>query len=76
MSGILELRPSSWEFERLSWTAVRILPRFLRTVVIAEGVETAVEFATLRALGVPWAQGFHIGCPEALANRTRPLISK
>ena len=44
--------------------------------MIAEGVETAVEFATLRALGVPRAQAFHIGYLEALANRTGPLISK
>jgi len=33
-------------------------------VVIAEGVETAAELDTLREVGVPWAQGYHLGRPE------------
>jgi EAL domain-containing protein (putative c-di-GMP-specific phosphodiesterase class I)/AmiR/NasT family two-component response regulator len=33
-------------------------------VVIAEGVETVAELETLRDLGVPWAQGYHLGRPE------------
>jgi EAL domain-containing protein (putative c-di-GMP-specific phosphodiesterase class I) len=33
--------------------------------VIAEGVEQAPELAELQDLGVPWAQGFYLGRPEA-----------
>jgi EAL domain-containing protein (putative c-di-GMP-specific phosphodiesterase class I) len=39
-------------------------------VVIAEGIETASELATLRDLAVPWGQGFHIGRPGPIAVRT------
>lgn len=39
-------------------------------IVIAEGIETASELATLRDLAVPWGQGFHIGKPGPLAVRT------
>jgi EAL domain-containing protein (putative c-di-GMP-specific phosphodiesterase class I)/CheY-like chemotaxis protein len=31
--------------------------------VVAEGVETETELETLRELGVPYAQGFHLGRP-------------
>ena len=34
--------------------------------VIAEGVETDAELSTLRALGVPWVQGFGLGRPAPL----------
>jgi EAL domain-containing protein (putative c-di-GMP-specific phosphodiesterase class I) len=34
--------------------------------IVAEGVETAAELAVLRALGVPWAQGYHLGRPMPL----------
>jgi EAL domain-containing protein (putative c-di-GMP-specific phosphodiesterase class I) len=37
-------------------------------VVIAEGVETLAELDTLRELGVPWAQGYHLGRPEPRAG--------
>lgn len=37
--------------------------------VIAEGVEQAEELETLRALSVPWAQGYYLGRPAPL----RPL---
>jgi EAL domain-containing protein (putative c-di-GMP-specific phosphodiesterase class I) len=33
--------------------------------VIAEGIETHAELQTLKELGVPWGQGFHIGRPGA-----------
>jgi EAL domain-containing protein (putative c-di-GMP-specific phosphodiesterase class I)/AmiR/NasT family two-component response regulator len=39
-------------------------------VVIAEGIETASELATLRDLAVPWGQGFHIGKPGPITVRT------
>lgn len=35
--------------------------------LIAEGVETAAELATLRRLGVQHAQGYHLGRPAPLA---------
>lgn len=40
--------------------------------VIAEGIETAAEFETLRSLGAPWGQGFHIGRPEPFGVPARP----
>ncbi len=36
-------------------------------VIIAEGVETQAELDTLRALGVPLAQGYYLGRPQDLA---------
>ncbi|WP_108665715.1 EAL domain-containing protein [Euzebya rosea] len=32
-------------------------------MLIAEGIETDAELETLRALGVPWAQGYRLGRP-------------
>lgn len=34
--------------------------------VVAEGVETAEELATLKGLGIPFAQGYFLGRPEPL----------
>ena len=34
--------------------------------LIAEGIEDARELALLRALGVPWGQGYHLGRPSTL----------
>jgi EAL domain-containing protein (putative c-di-GMP-specific phosphodiesterase class I) len=34
--------------------------------IVAEGIETAEELATLRRLGVPYGQGFHLGRPGRL----------
>ena len=44
--------------------------------VVAEGVETETELETLRVLGVPYAQGFHLGRPEPipLLVSERPLV--
>jgi len=36
--------------------------------VIAEGVESAQEFRTLRAMAVPFAQGFYFAVPAALSG--------
>ena len=38
-----------------------------RTRVIAEGIETAGELAALRAAGIRYGQGFHLGRPAPLA---------
>jgi EAL domain-containing protein (putative c-di-GMP-specific phosphodiesterase class I) len=37
-------------------------------VILAEGIETAQEHATLQHLGVPWGQGYHLGRPGRLAD--------
>jgi EAL domain-containing protein (putative c-di-GMP-specific phosphodiesterase class I) len=39
--------------------------------LIAEGVETSAELDTLRALGVPYGQGYHLGRPERIADQSR-----
>src|SRR6202007_1382851 len=36
--------------------------------VVAEGIETAAQLATLRALGCAYGQGFHLGRPAPLAR--------
>jgi predicted signal transduction protein with EAL and GGDEF domain len=41
------------------------------TEVIAEGVESAAEARALSALGVPYAQGFHLGRPAEAARALR-----
>ena len=41
------------------------------TDVIAEGVESAAEVRALSALGVPYAQGFHLGRPAEAARALR-----
>ena len=35
------------------------------TQVIAEGIETQAEYATINGLGVPFGQGYHIARPQA-----------
>jgi EAL domain-containing protein (putative c-di-GMP-specific phosphodiesterase class I) len=39
---------------------------------IAEGVETELELSTLRALGVPLAQGYLLGRPAPVDTWTEP----
>ncbi len=34
--------------------------------IVAEGIETADDFETLRSLGVQWGQGYHLGRPAVL----------
>ncbi len=43
--------------------------------VVAEGVETQAELSTLRELGVPRAQGYHLGRPMDADDLTRWLAS-
>jgi EAL domain-containing protein (putative c-di-GMP-specific phosphodiesterase class I) len=38
----------------------------INATLIAEGVEEADELALLHRLGVPWAQGYHLGRPMPL----------
>ncbi|GIF67889.1 hypothetical protein Ais01nite_59240 [Asanoa ishikariensis] len=49
------------------------------TDIIAEGVESALEVRTLAALGMPYAQGFHLGRPAPASRALRwpgtPLVS-
>lgn len=44
--------------------------------IIAEGVETSAEFATLRALGVERVQGYFLGRPMPLEAATRLFAHK
>jgi len=39
--------------------------------IVAEGIETAEELATLKRLGVPYGQGFYLGRPGLLPDETR-----
>jgi len=41
------------------------------TEIIAEGVESALEVRTLSALGMPYAQGFHLGRPAPASRAFR-----
>ena len=45
----------------------------LNKTVIAEHVEDAFTFETLRELGVDLVQGFHFGRPSARFASARPL---
>lgn len=49
-------------------TALIAFARETGTGIIAEGVETAAELATLRRLGVTRAQGFHLARPMPLSS--------
>lgn len=42
------------------------------TLVIAEGIETQAELLVLRDLGVAYAQGYHLGRPNALPAKAAP----
>jgi EAL domain-containing protein (putative c-di-GMP-specific phosphodiesterase class I) len=55
-------------------TSLLQFAREINATVIAEGIETATELVTLRTLGVPWGQGFHIGRPESFNASTRSLF--
>jgi EAL domain-containing protein (putative c-di-GMP-specific phosphodiesterase class I) len=41
--------------------------------IIAEGIETPDELATLRHIGIPWGQGYHLARPAALPVPASPL---
>ena len=42
--------------------------------MVAEGVESAEQAATLRALGCDLAQGYHLGAPVEAAEIARLLM--
>jgi EAL domain-containing protein (putative c-di-GMP-specific phosphodiesterase class I) len=44
--------------------AVLGLGRALGLEVVAEGIETADDLATLQAMGCPFMQGYHLGRPQ------------
>jgi len=55
-------------------TSLLQFAREINATVTAEGIETATELVTLRTLGVPWGQGFHIGHPESFNSSTRAIF--
>jgi diguanylate cyclase (GGDEF)-like protein len=55
--------------------AVLGLGRALGLEVVAEGVETAEDLATLRALGCPFLQGYHLGRPVPADEALRRVLA-
>ena len=53
--------------------AVIALARDFRLETVGEGVEDAETLALLRELGVDFAQGFHLACPEPFLERPGDL---
>ncbi len=51
------------------------LGRTLGLEVVAEGVETADDLATLRALGCPFLQGYHLGRPVPADQALRQVLA-
>jgi EAL domain-containing protein (putative c-di-GMP-specific phosphodiesterase class I) len=49
--------------QRALASALVTFARDIGATVIAEGVEEEAELDVLRAIGVPWAQGYHLGRP-------------
>ncbi len=45
-------------------TALLTFARGTQAELVAEGVETVEQLETLKALGVPYAQGYHLGHPQ------------
>ncbi len=60
-------------YRRRLVTALVELARDMSIPLIAPGVETADDYSLVRDLGVPLAQGFLFGPPEAAASRDLPL---
>jgi diguanylate cyclase (GGDEF)-like protein/PAS domain S-box-containing protein len=48
--------------------AIRMIAESLQIEVIAEGLETAEQLATIQALGIHRAQGYHLGRPQPLTS--------
>jgi EAL domain-containing protein (putative c-di-GMP-specific phosphodiesterase class I)/CheY-like chemotaxis protein len=44
--------------------------REIGATIVAEGIETEEEFSVLKALGVPWGQGYHLARPGPLPTET------
>jgi EAL domain-containing protein (putative c-di-GMP-specific phosphodiesterase class I) len=57
-------------------SALIAFARETRIAVIAEGVETAAELHTLRALGVSTAQGYHLARPMAMADLEKARVMR
>jgi diguanylate cyclase (GGDEF)-like protein len=55
--------------------AVLGLGRALGLEVVAEGVETAEDLATLRTLGCPFVQGYHLGRPVPAEQALRQALA-
>ncbi len=81
---ILELRPDYVKLDRAIVQAVGHDPARqalvagmvhfaaeTRSILVAEGVETEAEAATLARLGVDFAQGYHLGRPAAAGQLVR-----
>lgn len=81
LSRILECRPSQLKLDLSMVRGVDRDPvrraliesfcsftRQIRLDLVAEGIETAEELATLQDLGVPVGQGFHLGRPGPLED--------
>ena len=56
--------------------AVLGLGRALSLEVVAEGVETADDLATLQAMGCPFMQGYHLGRPQPADHVLRFLDAR
>ncbi len=63
--------------------AVAALRRFaadIGSAIVAEGIETSAQLQALRALGIPYGQGFYLARPARLTpggrvpTRIRPLL--
>jgi EAL domain-containing protein (putative c-di-GMP-specific phosphodiesterase class I) len=55
-------------------TALVAFAREIEAVIIAEGIETREELATLRSLEVPWGQGYHLARPGAVGLAATTVI--
>lgn len=49
--------------------------RDIDAVIVAEGIETAKELDTLRALDIQYGQGYHLGRPCALPLSPSPIVN-
>jgi EAL domain-containing protein (putative c-di-GMP-specific phosphodiesterase class I) len=50
------------------------LGRKLSTEIVVEGIETQAQLDALRELGCRYAQGYHIGRPQSLAQLLELLL--
>jgi EAL domain-containing protein (putative c-di-GMP-specific phosphodiesterase class I) len=71
------------EVRRAVVTALAAFASQIGAKIVAEGVQTAEELAALRAIGVRFAQGYHLGVPGAIPtniadgwSRDRPSAAR
>ena len=57
-------------YSRAAIESIALLATRLGGRVVAEGIETAEDFATVRDLGIDLVQGYYFGRPAAPANHT------